>query len=130
MLHTDNLVSITFYIMRQAKLLQCAKILRKKATKAENILWQAIRNRKFMNIKFRRQYWIGNYIADFVCLEHKLIIELDGNFHLEQQEYDNIRTYILSVLNFKVLRFWNWEVLNDLDNVLENIAKNIEYVSR
>jgi len=83
-----------------------------------------------MNIKFRRQYWIGNYIADFVCLEHKLIIELDGNFHLEQQEYDDIRTYILSVLNFKVLKFWNWEVLNDLYNVLENIAKNIEYISR
>ena len=83
-----------------------------------------------MNIKFRRQYWIGNYIADFVCLEHKLIIELDGNFHLEQQEYDDIRTYILSVLHFKVLRFWNWEVLNDLHNVLKNIAKNIEYVSR
>ena len=82
-----------------------------------------------MNIKFRRQYWIGNYIADFVCLEHKLIIELDGNFHLEQQEYDDIRTYILSVLNFKVLKFWNWEVLNDLYNVLENIAKNIEYIS-
>ena len=83
-----------------------------------------------MNIKFRRQYWIGNYIADFVCLEHKLIVELDGNFHLEQQEYDDIRTYILSVLHFKVLRFWNWEVLNDLHNVLKNIAKNIEYVSR
>ena len=54
--------------MQKAKLLECAKILRKKATKAEKILWQAIRNRQFMNIKFRRQYWIGNYIADFVCL--------------------------------------------------------------
>ena len=111
--------------MQKAKLLQCAKILRKNATKAEKILWQAIRNRKFMNIKFRRQYWIGNYIADFVCLEHKLIVELDGKFHLKQQEYDAIRTYILSVLKFKVLRFWNYEVLNNLPGVLENIAKNI-----
>ena len=116
--------------MQKSKLLHCAKILRKKATKAENILWQAIRNRNFMNIKFRRQYWIGNYITDFACLEYKLIIELDGNFHLEQQEYDAIRSYTLSVVHFKVLRFWNWEILNDLTNVLENIAKSIECPSR
>ena len=78
-----------------------------------------------MGIKFRRQYWIDRYIADFACLEHKLIIELDGDTHINQREYDISRTDVLSVLNFKVVRFWNWEVLNNLPKVLANIVKNI-----
>ena len=78
-----------------------------------------------MGVKIRRQYWIDRYIADFACLERKLIIELDGDTHINQREYDISRTDVLSVLNFKVVRFWNWEVLNNLPKVLENIAKNI-----
>ena len=95
------------------------------STIAEQVLWQCLRNRKFMGMKFRRQYWIDRYIADFACLERKLIIELDGDTHINQREYDISRTDVLSVLNFKVVRFWNWEVLNNLPKVLENIAKNI-----
>ena len=115
-----------YYTMTlKTTLLRCAKILRKKSTPAERVLWQAIRNRQFNGLKFRRQYWINNYIADFVCLKYNLIIELDGNIHKQQQEYDAIRTDILSILNFKVLRFWNYEVLNDLEKVLQKIVENI-----
>jgi len=115
--------------MQYSESLQRARILRKKATPAEKYLWQAIKNRKFINLKFRRQYWIDNYIADFTCLEYKLIIELDGNYHKEQQEYDIERTDVLSSFNFKVLRFWNWQVLNNLPIVLQEIAENIKYLS-
>ncbi len=111
--------------MQKHKLLECAKILRKTSTIAEQVLWQCLRNRKFMGVKIRRQYWIDRYIADFACLERKLIIELDGDSHINQREHDISRTDVLSVLNFKVVRFWNWEVLNNLPKVLENIAKNI-----
>ena len=78
--------------MQKTKLLQCVKILRKKSTPAEKVLWQAIRNRPLKGLKFRRQYWVNNYIADFVCLEYKLIIELDGNIHIKQHEHDVFRT--------------------------------------
>ena len=114
--------------MQKYKLLQRAKILRKKATTAENILWEAIRNRKFLGLKFRRQYSIDNYIADFVCLKYKLIIELDGYHHnkKDQQKYDTIRTNILTILGFTVLRFWYHEVLINLQEVLQKIEKYID----
>ncbi len=92
-------------MIQKIKLLRCAKILRKKFTPAEKVLWQAIRNRQLKGLKFRRQYWVNNYIADFVCLEYKLIIELDGNIHIKQHEHNVFRTDVLSILNFKVLRF-------------------------
>ena len=111
-------------MMQKTKLLRCAKILRKKSTPAEKVLWQAIRNRQLKGLKFRRQYWVNNYIADFVCLEYKLIIELDGNIHIKRHEYNVFRTDILSILNFKVLRFWNYEVLNNLEKVLQKTAEN------
>ena len=113
--------------MQKYKLLELARILRKKSTIAENILWRAIKNRKFMDLKFRRQYWINNYIVDFICMEYNLIIELDGNFHAgqDQKVSDALRTDVLIALNFKVIRFWNWEILNDLPKVLQDIAKNI-----
>ena len=78
-------------MIRKTTLLQCAKILRKKSTLAERVLWQSIRKRQLNGLKFRRQYWINNYIADFACLEYNLIIELDGRIHKQQQEYDAIR---------------------------------------
>ena len=110
---------------QKIKLLRCAKILRKKSTRAEKVFWQAIRNRQFKGLKFRRQYWINRYIADFACLENKLIIELDGDIHIKQQEYDSIRTDILSILDFKVLRFWNYEVLTNLEKILQKIAESM-----
>lgn len=74
-----------------------------------------------MDCKFRRQQTVGPYIADFLCIEPKLIIELDGGQHLKQQQRDAERTLYLQALGYRVLRFWNHEVLNNLEGVLESI---------
>jgi very-short-patch-repair endonuclease len=79
------------------------------------------------NIHFRRQHAIGPYIVDFCAPRQKLIIELDGGQHLEQQEYDAERTIYLEAKGYKVLRFWNNEVIENLDGVLQVIQNMIEF---
>jgi very-short-patch-repair endonuclease len=98
-----------------------ARSLRKNQTDAERLLWQKLRNRQLLNVKFRRQFPIEPYIADFVCLEPKLIIELDGSQHFDQISYDNKRTDFLKQRGFEVLRFWNNDVFNNTEGVLESI---------
>lgn len=102
-----------------------ARALRKDQTEAENHLWFQIRNRQLLGYKFRRQYILGPYIVDFVCFESKLIIELDGSQHLEQKDYDEERTSYLNALGFIVLRFWNNDIFNKLDGVLEIISMKL-----
>ena len=97
------------------------KNLRKAQTRAEIKLWHLLRGRRFFHYKFRRQRVFGFYIVDFVCLKHRLIVELDGSQHLENQVYDNIRTRFLESLGFRVLRFWNNQVLNEIEIVLNAI---------
>jgi len=80
-----------------------------------------LRNRRFYNYKFRRQFPIAPYIADFACLDLKLIIELDGGQHTEQKLYDNQRDIFLEQRGFKVIRFWNNDVIDNLEGVLESI---------
>lgn len=106
-------------------LLANAKILRKKSTPGEIKLWNHLRSRRFMGLKFRRQCPLGLYVVDFICIEKKLIIELDGGQHNEysQQEYDKRRTEFLHGLGFNVIRFWNNEVLQQFDVVMEQIYK-------
>jgi leucyl-tRNA synthetase len=101
-------------------LYQNAKENRKKATEAEKKLWNEIRNRK-LEYKFRRQHPIDNYIADFICLEQKLIIEVDGGYHTQTKEYDDARTAVLNELGYRVIRFTNEEVINDIKNVLSKL---------
>ncbi|HLO17330.1 MAG TPA: DUF559 domain-containing protein, partial [Anaerolineales bacterium] len=84
--------------------------LRKEPTSAEAKLWSRIRNDQ-LGVTFRRQHAIGNYITDFCAPREKLIIELDGSQHLEQQEYDDARTKYLEARGYKVLRFWNNDVM-------------------
>ena len=79
-----------------------------------------------LGINFRRQHAIGNYIPDFVCIEKKLIIELDGSQHLEQEEYDEKRTEYLNLLGYKVIRFWINEVTNNIDGVILAIIHAME----
>lgn len=95
---------------------------RRNLTEAERIIWNAIRNRK-LGPKFRRQQIIDSYIVDFVCLELKLVIEIDGGYHdsKDQKEYDKSRTEILQSLGYNELRFKNEEVLNNLNSVIEKI---------
>ena len=85
-------------------------------------MWERLRNRQLEGRKFQV---IGAYIADFLCLEPKLIIELDGGQHAEQREQDEQRTRYLQTLGYRVLRFWNHDVLGDLDVVLEAIREAI-----
>jgi len=91
--------------------------LRKEPTPAERKLWAIIRNDQ-LGVNFRRQHAVGNYIPDFVCIEKKLIIELDGSQHLEQEAYDNERTKYLELLGYRVIRFWNNDVTNNIDDVI------------
>ena len=99
------------------------KTLRESQTDAERRLWYRLRNRNFENHKFRRQHILRGYIVDFVCLEKKLVIELDGGQHVERTEYDSARTLKLEADGFQVMRFWNNEIFNNLDGILETIYK-------
>lgn len=100
------------------------KELRKNPTKAESQLWKALQKSQLEGRKFRRQHSIGNYIADFYCTKEKLIVELDGQYHANpvNEEYDRKRTEYLESLGFKVLRFENYLVFEQLDMVLEAIS--------
>ena len=103
------------------RLLSNARALRRAQTDAERKLWRLLRDREFADLKFRRQYPIGRFIADFCCFEHQLIIELDGGQHADQNESDEARTRLLEGDGYRVLRFWNEQILNEPDAVLEQI---------
>ena len=93
--------------------------LRSEMTVAESYLWRYLRSRQIHGLKFRRQHPAGKYILDFACIEAKLAIEVDGSQHNEMQIYDDERTAWLETQGWKVLRFWNNEVLQNIEGVLE-----------
>lgn len=103
------------------QLLEFAKSMRHTATDAEHLIWQILRAKQFMNLKFRRQHVITPYIVDFYCHELALVIELDGSQHGidDAIEYDAERTKFLEALGFRVVRYWNHDVLIRTDVVLE-----------
>ena len=98
-----------------------SRTLRKSQTKAETTLWFCLRKRRFCHFKFRRQHVVGPYITDFICLTQRLIIEVDGNQHLDNQQYDEERTRYLNMQGFRVIRFWNNDVSDQLNTVLNAI---------
>ncbi|MEM9775993.1 MAG: endonuclease domain-containing protein [Chloroflexota bacterium] len=102
-------------------LTQRARQLRKNQTLQEEILWKHLRNRRFHDAKFRRQMPIGRFIVDFASVEHKLIIELDGSHHANQKEYDEIRTAFLEAEGYRVIRFWNNQIMKEINGVLQVI---------
>ena len=105
-----------------------ARNLRKKQTPQEEKLWNILRNRQILDFKFKRQYPIGNFIVDFVCREIKLVIEIDGGQHNTQKGilYDKERSEYLQSVGYKVLRFWN----NEIDDNIEGVYQKIfEYLS-
>ncbi len=104
-----------------------ARKLRQRLTPAEKILWDRLRNRKFKGLKFRRQHPIDRYIVDFICIEKKLVIEVDGEIHkrAEQKKYDCERTADLEGHGLKVIRFTNEEILSDVFVILKKIEKFI-----
>ncbi len=104
-----------------------AKRMRRVMTDAELKLWNELRAHRLMGLSFRRQMPISGYIVDFACPLHKLVVEVDGSQHgnAADQEYDRSRTERLQSLGWKVLRVWNDEVLNDIDNVCSGIIRTI-----
>lgn len=107
-------------------LLQRARELRKQQTPAEKILWECLRDRRLLNTKFRRQHNIERIIADFYCHESRLIIEVDGGIHQQQQERDRIRNDWASDRGFRVLRFTNQQIFDDIKAVLDSIAQLLD----
>ncbi|PIQ75110.1 MAG: hypothetical protein CO001_00900 [Candidatus Portnoybacteria bacterium CG_4_8_14_3_um_filter_40_10] len=105
---------------------QFRKNLRKPSTPQETILWSRLRNNQ-LGHKFRRQHSIGKYIVDFYCPERRMIIEIDGSQHIEaQRDYDVERDNYLKKLGFRVLRFWDNEINNNLEGILLKIIDNLK----
>lgn len=100
-----------------------ARVLRKNPTEAERTLWKHLRLRQLEGQKFRRQQPLGLYIVDFICIKKRLIVELDGGKHAEQVVPDAERTAWLEAQGFRVLRFWNHEVLKDIEAVIDVIRR-------
>ncbi len=100
--------------------------LRKESTPAERKLWAYLRGDKLNRVNFRRQHAIGKYIPDFCSVEAKLIIELDGSQHLQQEDYDIERTKYLESQGYKVIRFWNDAVMKDINGVIRAILQSME----
>lgn len=104
-----------------------AKILRKNFTDTERLLWKYLRAKQMEGYKFRRQEPIGSYIVDFVCQEKRIIIEVDGGQHSIERERDSERDNWLEGQGYKVLRFWNNEVLTNTEGILEVIRNNLNH---
>ena len=105
---------------------EIARHLRKNQTEAETLLWSRLRAKQLAGYRFRRQHPIRGYVVDFVCLEKKLVIELDGSQHVEQASADMVRTASIERDGFRVIRFWNNDVFGNLDGVLEQILSALE----
>jgi very-short-patch-repair endonuclease len=101
-----------------------ARFLSRNPTPAEHALWQQLREGRLDGLRFRRQHPLGMFILDFVCLERKLIIELDGSSHDERAGYDEARTEHLAALGYRVVRFRNDDVVSDLPRVLSTIRES------
>ena len=99
--------------------------LRREMTPQERLLWSQLRGRRLEGCKFKRQEWMGGYIADFYCWEAKLIVEADGSQHLDRPGYDEARDRFFRSRGYEVLRFWNNEVDRDLEAVLAAIRASL-----
>ena len=100
-----------------------ARELRRVSTDAERKLWQTLRDRRLAGVKFRRQVPVGPYVADFVCWDAKLIVELDGGQHADRSTQDERRTRYLESRGFRVIRFWNADLKENADAVVAMIAR-------
>ena len=103
-----------------------ARQLRHNLTDAERLLWRHLRQRQLEGQKFRRQYPLGKYIVDFICLEKRIVIEVDGGQHTDQKEYDDERSNWLTAQGFEVLRFWNHDVLQNIEVVKTEILQALQ----
>jgi very-short-patch-repair endonuclease len=108
-----------------------SRALRRDSTKAEKLLWSILRNRNLEGRKFRRQVTIDSYVVDFLCFAARLIIELDGEQHANAlKRYDDVRTRELVAHGYRVLRFWNSEVLQESEGVIQEIGRMLSAVNQ
>ena len=120
--------SLKMKIYNKTELKERRRTLRKNQTPAEKKLWNHLRKKQFLNLKFFRQYSIDYYIADFYCPKIKLVIELDGSQHLTEnsKDYDKVRSEIFESLGINVIRFRNSDVMENIDRVLDEMEKFIQ----
>jgi very-short-patch-repair endonuclease len=103
-----------------------ARGLRRRQTDAERMLWFQVRDRRLGGWKFKRQVFVDKYVVDFLCADAHLIIEIDGGQHAERRDHDDNRTRILETMGYLVLRFWNNEVLSNIEGVVETIMNTMD----
>ncbi|HEY1604127.1 MAG TPA: DUF559 domain-containing protein [Allosphingosinicella sp.] len=115
--------------MAKKRLTATARKLRREMTETERLLWSGLRNRQLEGHKFIAQFQIGNAIADFACRGAKLAVELDGGQHADTVEDDAERTRIIEAHGYRVIRFWNSDVMSNLDGVLEAILEELRIAS-
>jgi very-short-patch-repair endonuclease len=106
--------------------IQIARKLRQNQTDVEKKLWDYLRNRQLCNSKFRRQFPVGKHVADFCCFERRLIIEVDGGQHSGDSVNDSLRADYLAKEGYQIVRFWNHEILQNMESVLEVIARALK----
>ena len=109
--------------MKRKSAKEFARHLRREQTEAETLFWQAVRNRRFLNLKFRRQVPVNKFFADFLCESEKLIVEIDDDSHEAKVDKDIERTDVLISHGNRVVRYWNEEIYDDLDAVLRDLTK-------
>ncbi len=112
------------------EMLNRPKRLRREMTDAERVLWNHLRARQLAGFKFRRQMWLRGFIADFACIEAGLVVEADGGQHGEAQQYDAARAAAFEAEGYRTLRFWNHDILNNIEGVLLTIREALPSPSR
>ncbi len=121
-----NELDKTMYFGAKPDILEKAKALRKNMTGAEKVLWERLKNKQVLKLRFRRQHPIDIFIADFYCHTVRLVIELDGKIHRAQKEYDEARTAEMEQFDIQVIRFKNEEIENDIESVIKKIESTVK----
>ena len=111
----------TMYFRAKPDILEAARILRKTMTIPEKLLWDKLKEKQICGLHFRRQHPIEFFVADFYCHQIRLVVEIDGEIHNQQEEYDDGRSAEMEKFDIKIIRFENWEVENELENVITQI---------
>jgi very-short-patch-repair endonuclease len=116
----------SMYYGAKPDILEAARILRKNMTLYEKLLWERLKLKQIIGLRFRRQHPIDIFIADFYCHEAKLVVEIDGEIHNQKKEYDDGRSAEMERYSIKVIRFTNLEVENNIEDVIERIEYEIK----
>ena len=115
--------------MKNKRLTILARNLRHKQTDAERNMWSRLRRSQLNGVKFRRQQPVGDYIVDFISFEKRLIIEIDGGQHNESTKNDNVRMEYLESQGYRVIRFWNTDIMQDIEGVMDKILITLTFTS-